>query len=74
MPVSEIAPNDLLLLEDEIEDIQPSKESLVKAKEIIGRGLDRAMNAPKKTPEEIWEAFDALRSKIQNSQQPDQVK
>lgn len=68
------APNDLLLLEDEIEDIPPSKESLAKAKEIIGRGLERAMNAPKKTPEEIWAEFDTLRNKIQISQQEDRVK
>ncbi len=68
------APNDLLLLEDEIEDVPPSKESLAKAKEIIGRGLERAMNAPKKTTEEIWADFDALRSKIQNSQEGDRAR
>lgn len=68
------APNDLLLLEDEIEDVPPSKESLAKAKEIIGRGLERAMSAPKKTTEEIWADFDALRSKIQNSQEEDRAR
>jgi putative transcriptional regulator len=68
------APNDLLILEDEIEDIPPSKESLAKAKEIIGRGLERAMSAPKKTPEEIWADFDTLRTKIQESQQENRVK
>lgn len=63
------APNDLLILEDEIEDIPPSKESLAKAKDIVGRGLERAMSAPKKTHDEIWADFDALRNKIQASQQ-----
>jgi DNA-binding Xre family transcriptional regulator len=61
------APNDLLSLEDDIEDVPPSPESLAKAKEIVGRGLERAMSAPKKTPDEIWADFDALRDKIQAS-------
>ena len=67
------APNDLLLIEDEVEDIPPSKESLSKAREIIGKGLERAMTAPKKTPEEIWADFDVLRTKIQGTQQQDRV-
>ncbi|MBU6450133.1 MAG: helix-turn-helix domain-containing protein [Cyanobacteria bacterium REEB67] len=58
------APNDLLILEDEADDLPPSKESLSKAREIIGRGLERAMKAQKRTPEEIWADFDALRTKI----------
>jgi DNA-binding Xre family transcriptional regulator len=58
-------PNDLLVLEEEILDEPPSKESLKKADDIIARGLQRAMNAPQPTPEEIWSAFDALREKIQ---------
>ena len=58
------APNDLLILEDEIEDVPPSKASVSRAKEIIGKGLQSAMDAPKKTPEEIWTDFDALRNKI----------
>jgi DNA-binding Xre family transcriptional regulator len=58
------APNDLLILEDIVEDIQPSKESLARAKEIIGIGLERAMTEPKKTAAEIWTDFDNLRSKI----------
>ena len=58
-------PNDLLVLEEEIVDEPPSKESLKKADDIIARGLQRAMSAPQKTPEEIWSAFDALREKIQ---------
>jgi len=66
------APNDLLIIEEEVEDIPPSRESLTKAKEIIGKGLERAMNAQKKTSEEIWDEFDALRDKIsaQNAEQP----
>jgi len=57
-------PSDLLILDDEIEDVPPSKESLSKAKEIIGKGLERAMSTPRKTPDEIWANFDALRNKI----------
>lgn len=68
------APNDLLLIEDEIEDIPPSKESLAKAKDIISKGLERAMSAPKKTPDEIWADFDALQAKIQSTQQGDRVR
>lgn len=59
------SPNDLLVLEEEIIDKPPSKESLEKADDIIARGLQRAMLAPQQTPEEIWSAFDALREKIQ---------
>ncbi len=66
-------PNDLLILEDEIEFVAPSEKSLSKAKEIISKGLERAMNAPRKTPEEVWADFDALRNKIaaQNANQQD---
>lgn len=60
-------PNDLLVLEEEIIDQAPSKESLKKADDIIARGLQRAMTAPQQTPEEVWSAFDALREKIQMS-------
>lgn len=58
-------PNDLFLLEEEIIETKPSEESLKKADAIIVRGLERAMAAPQKTPEEIWSTFDALREKIQ---------
>jgi len=68
------APNDLLILEDVIEEIQPSDESRAKAKEIISRGLEKAIAAPKKTPDEIWAEFDALRIKIQAPLQEDRVR
>lgn len=58
-------PNDLLVLEEEAEEIKPSKESLVKAKDIVSRGLVRAMKAPKQTSEDIWAEFDELRTKIE---------
>jgi DNA-binding Xre family transcriptional regulator len=67
-------PDDLLLLEDEIEDIVPSKESIAKAKDIVSKGLLRSMNAPAQSPEEIWAEFDALRNKIAVSQQEERAK
>jgi putative transcriptional regulator len=67
------APNDLIILEDIIEDTPPSKESLAKAKDIVARGLERAMTAPKKTPDEIWADFDSLRTKIQASLDEERV-
>jgi len=57
-------PNDLLVLEEEVEDISPSQKSLDKADEIIARGLSRAMQAPERTPAEVWADFEALRDKI----------
>lgn len=68
------APNDLFILEDVIEDILPSNESLLKAKEIISRGLEKAMTQPKKTPDEIWADFDALRLKVQAAQQEERIR
>jgi DNA-binding Xre family transcriptional regulator len=62
-------PNDLLVLEDEIEYVVPSETSLKKADEIIARGLGKAMQAPERTPAEIWAAFDALREKMQTQSQ-----
>jgi len=59
------SPNDLLVLEDEIEDIPVSRKSLQKADELIARGLRRAMNAPAQSAEELWAEFDAVREKIQ---------
>lgn len=65
-------PNDLLVLEEEIIDEPPSQETLNKAREIVVRGLQKAMDAPKQTPEEIWLKFDILREKIQaQAQQQD---
>jgi putative transcriptional regulator len=58
------APNDLLILEEDVDDTPPSKESLAKAKEIVSRGLQKALGSPVKTPEEVWAEFDAVRLKI----------
>lgn len=58
-------PSDVLLIEDEVEDIKPSDSSLKKADDLIARGLQAAMQAPKQTPEEIWAQFDAVRARIQ---------
>jgi DNA-binding Xre family transcriptional regulator len=62
-------PNDLLVLE-EIPDLEPpTAAAMKKAEELIARGLQKAMESPKKTPEEIWAEFDALRAKMQSSVQ-----
>jgi len=58
------SPNDLLVLEEEVEYIPVSRKSLQKADELIARGLKRAMNAPAQSAEELWAEFDAVREKI----------
>ena len=59
--------DDLLLLEDEIEDIAPSNQSLEQAKKIIDKGLKRAMDRPPLQEREIWAEFDSLRAKINSA-------
>lgn len=59
------SPNDLLVLEDEVEYIPVSEESLRIADEIIARGLQKAMESPPRTAEEIWADFDRIRAKMQ---------
>ncbi|MCC7531055.1 MAG: helix-turn-helix transcriptional regulator [Candidatus Melainabacteria bacterium] len=59
------SPNDLLVLEEEVEYIPVSQKSLTKADKIIARGLRRAMEAPPRSAEEIWADFDKVRAKIQ---------
>ncbi|MBV8886779.1 MAG: helix-turn-helix domain-containing protein [Chroococcidiopsidaceae cyanobacterium CP_BM_RX_35] len=53
-------PNDLL----EIEELPPTVEELAQANEIIARGLARAMQAPKRSADEIWAEFEAVRARI----------
>ena len=65
-------PNELLLVEEELEDVQPSADSMAKADEIIARGLKKAMQTPEQTPEEIWIEFEALRKKMQGQAQESQ--
>lgn len=61
-------PNDLLVIEDEPEEIEPvSQEALSKADELIAKGLKMAMAVPIQTPEEIWAEFENVRSRIQAS-------
>jgi hypothetical protein len=42
----------------------PTEDELAKAKDIIARGLTRAMNTPPRPPEVIWAEFEAVRSRI----------
>lgn len=58
-------PNELLELEPETEAEPPTTaEELANADETISRGLKRAMEAPKRSAEEIWAEFDAVRARI----------
>lgn len=61
----ECSPNDLLVLEEEVEYIAVSEESLKKADELIDRGLRRAMESPPQSADELWAEFDRVREKIQ---------
>ncbi len=54
-------PNDLLEIEEEL---PPTAEELAEAEEIIARGLASAMQAPKRSADEIWAEFDAVRARI----------
>ena len=57
-------PNELFVLEDEPEDVPVSNESRQKAKELVARGLQKAMQTPVVDPKEVWAQFDALRSRM----------
>ncbi len=61
----ECSPNDLLVLEEEIDYTPVSQKSLKKADELIARGLRRAMESPPRSAEEIWADFDRVRARIQ---------
>ena len=61
-------PSDILVIEEEAEAVPPSKFALGKAEELIARGLQAAMTAPKQTPEEIWAEFDAVRERLQKQE------
>lgn len=61
----ECQPNDILVIEEEIEDKEPKPESLRKADELIAKGLKQAVLEEPKTPEEIWAEFDSLRERLQ---------
>ena len=54
-------PNELLEIEEEV---PPKAEELAEADEIIAGGLGRAMQAPKRSADEIWAEFDAVRARI----------
>lgn len=58
-------PNDLITLE------KPSEsEELAEADRLIELGLSRAIEARKKSPEDIWARFDAVRAKLAGSVNP----
>jgi putative transcriptional regulator len=56
---------DLLAIEEEPEDIQPSQDAINRAQQIVARGLKVAIEAPPQTPAEIWAEFDAVRERLQ---------
>lgn len=58
-------PNDLLSLEPEVRlNKKPSAKDLKKAKVLIARGIADTMRGPTRTPEQIWESFEAVREQI----------
>lgn len=54
-------PNDLLEIEEEL---PPTAEQIAEAVEIIARGLARAIQAPKRSADDIWAEFDAVRARV----------
>lgn len=61
----ECTPNELMVVEEEIEVTALTPQSLQKADEIIALGLKRAMEAPAQSTEDIWAEFDAVRKRNQ---------
>lgn len=60
-------PSELLLIEEEPKDVVVSDDSRQKAKLLVARGLQAAMQAPPASPEQIWAEFDAVRARMQES-------
>ncbi len=57
----------MLLIEEEPQDMPVTEESREKAKLLVARGLQAAMQAPPATPEQVWAEFDRVRAKIQDA-------
>jgi DNA-binding Xre family transcriptional regulator len=60
-------PSELLLIEEEPEEMVVSDESRQKAKLLVARGLQAAMQAAPTTPEQVWAEFDAVRARMQEA-------
>lgn len=57
-------PSELLLIEEEPQEMAVSDESRHKAKLLVARGLQAALQAPPVTPDQVWTEFDAVRSRM----------
>lgn len=66
-------PDELLILEEEPKDQAVTKEAYLKANELITRGLQRAMEQPSKSAEEVWADFDRMRASLQNAAEENSV-
>lgn len=60
-------PSELFVIEDELEDVPVSDEARRRAKDLVARGLQAAMQAPPSSPDDIWAQFDATRAKMQEA-------
>lgn len=60
-------PSDLLIVEEEPQDEPISDESRQKAKDLVARGLQAAMQAAPLNPDQIWAEFDAVRARMQEA-------
>lgn len=57
----ECTPGDLLSIEED----PVSEKSKNQAKRLIAEGLKAAIDAPRRTPDEIWDEFDRIRAQMQ---------
>jgi len=58
-------PSELLVIEEEPQEMPVSDESRQKAKLLVARGLQAAVQAPPATPQQVWAEFDAVRMRMQ---------
>jgi putative transcriptional regulator len=64
-------PGDLLQICDEkdtseVDEVVISEASLVRAKQLVAQGLERALHSEPSSADDIWNAFDTIREKIQS--------
>lgn len=60
-------PSDLFVIEEAVEDLPVSEESRKKAKDLVARGLQAAIESPPLDSDSIWAEFDAVRNRMQDS-------
>ena len=60
-------PSDILVVEEESREEPVSDASRQRAKELVARGLQAAMQADSASPEQVWDEFDAVRARMQEA-------